>query len=103
VLLLLVPGIVPAFQSLKVRQSRSRGLVEEQSHGFSLLRLGHQHRVAAQHHRLVLHLVPVDPREDAGQPRVRHAVGDPVQQVQVSGPPGLIVHMHHPDPLRTDG
>uniref|UniRef100_A0A8C4FBM1 Secreted protein n=1 Tax=Dicentrarchus labrax TaxID=13489 RepID=A0A8C4FBM1_DICLA len=60
-----------------------------QRHGFCLLRLGHQHCVAAQHHRLVLHLS-----------RVRDAVGYPVQQVQVSRPPGLVVHMHHPDALR---
>uniref|UniRef100_A0A8C1ML60 Uncharacterized protein n=1 Tax=Cyprinus carpio TaxID=7962 RepID=A0A8C1ML60_CYPCA len=58
---------------------RRGGLVEEQRHGLRLLRLGHQHGVAAQHHRLVLHLVPVDPGEDLGEPRVCDTVGDPVQ------------------------
>uniref|UniRef100_A0A8C3A322 Uncharacterized protein n=1 Tax=Cyclopterus lumpus TaxID=8103 RepID=A0A8C3A322_CYCLU len=73
-------------------RGRGRGLVQQQRHGLCLLRLGHQHCVAAQHHGLVLHF-----------PRVRHAVGYPVQQVQVSRPPGLVVHMHHPDALRADG
>ena len=91
-LLLLVPGIVSPLQPLELGQSRGRGLVQQQRHGLRLLRLGHQHRVAAQHHRLVLHLVPVNPREHLGQPRVRHAVGDPVQQVQVSRPLGFVVH-----------
>uniref|UniRef100_A0A8C9RWB0 Uncharacterized protein n=1 Tax=Scleropages formosus TaxID=113540 RepID=A0A8C9RWB0_SCLFO len=59
-----------------------------QRHGLGLLRLGRQHGVAAQHHRLVLQLVPVDPGEDAGQARVRHAVRDAVQQVEVAGPAG---------------
>uniref|UniRef100_A0A8B9U2C0 Uncharacterized protein n=1 Tax=Anas zonorhyncha TaxID=75864 RepID=A0A8B9U2C0_9AVES len=58
-----------------------RGLVEQQSHGLRLLGLGDQHGVAAQHHRLVLQLVAVDPGEDAGQARVGHAVGDAVQQL----------------------
>uniref|UniRef100_A0A4W6DT44 Uncharacterized protein n=1 Tax=Lates calcarifer TaxID=8187 RepID=A0A4W6DT44_LATCA len=71
---------------------RGRSLVQEQRHGLCLLRLGHQHCVAAQHHGLVLHL-----------PRVRDAVGYPVQQIQVSWPSGLVVHMHHPDALRADG
>uniref|UniRef100_A0A8C2C996 Uncharacterized protein n=1 Tax=Cyprinus carpio TaxID=7962 RepID=A0A8C2C996_CYPCA len=59
--------------------TESSSLVEEQRHGLRLLRLGHQHGVAAQHHRLVLHLVPVDPGEDLGEPRVCDTVGDPVQ------------------------
>uniref|UniRef100_A0A8C9TRN3 Uncharacterized protein n=1 Tax=Scleropages formosus TaxID=113540 RepID=A0A8C9TRN3_SCLFO len=62
------------------------GLVQQQRHGLRLLRLGHEHGVTAQHHRLVLHLVPVDPREHLGQARVRHAVRDAVQQVQVARP-----------------
>uniref|UniRef100_A0A3B3HHZ1 Uncharacterized protein n=1 Tax=Oryzias latipes TaxID=8090 RepID=A0A3B3HHZ1_ORYLA len=76
---------------------------QQQRHRLGFLRLGHQHRVAAQHHCFVLHLVPVNPRENLGQPRVRHAVRHPVQQVQVARPPRLVVHMHHPDALRADG
>uniref|UniRef100_A0A673JWC2 Uncharacterized protein n=1 Tax=Sinocyclocheilus rhinocerous TaxID=307959 RepID=A0A673JWC2_9TELE len=70
-----------ATQSLSVSRisSHSKCLVEEQRHGLRLLRLGHQHGVAAQHHRLVLHLVPVDPGEYLGEPRVCDTVGDPVQ------------------------
>uniref|UniRef100_A0A8C4V0E8 Uncharacterized protein n=1 Tax=Falco tinnunculus TaxID=100819 RepID=A0A8C4V0E8_FALTI len=63
-----------------------RGLVEQQGHGLRFLGLGDQHGVAAQHHRLVLQLVAVDPGEDARQARVGHAVGDPVQQVEVARP-----------------
>uniref|UniRef100_A0AAY4DTA0 Secreted protein n=1 Tax=Denticeps clupeoides TaxID=299321 RepID=A0AAY4DTA0_9TELE len=102
-LLLLVPGIVPALEPLKLGQGRGRGLVEEQRHGFGLLRFGHEHRVAAKHHRLVLHLVAVDPGEDFGQPWVGDAVGYPVQQVQMPRPPRLVVHVHHADALRADG
>uniref|UniRef100_A0A3Q3GL28 Secreted protein n=1 Tax=Labrus bergylta TaxID=56723 RepID=A0A3Q3GL28_9LABR len=76
-------------------------LVQQQRHGLCLLWLRHQHCVAAQHHRLVLHLVPVNPGENLGQPRVRDTICYPVQQVQVSWPPGLIVNMHHPDALLT--
>uniref|UniRef100_A0A8C3RLP6 Uncharacterized protein n=1 Tax=Chelydra serpentina TaxID=8475 RepID=A0A8C3RLP6_CHESE len=65
---------------------RGRGLVEQQRHGPRLLGPGQQHRVAAQRHRLVPQLVAVDPGEDAGQPRVGHAVGDAVQQVEVARP-----------------
>uniref|UniRef100_A0A3B4H3J1 Uncharacterized protein n=1 Tax=Pundamilia nyererei TaxID=303518 RepID=A0A3B4H3J1_9CICH len=72
--------------------SRRHRLVQQQRHGFCLLRLGHQHCVAAQHYGLVLHL-----------PRVRDAVGYPVQQVQVSRSPGLVIHMHHADALGADG
>ncbi|MFT7818846.1 large subunit GTPase 1 homolog, partial [Arapaima gigas] len=79
------------------------GLVQQQRHGLGLLRLGHQHGVAAQHHRLVLHLVPVDPREHLGEPRVRHAVRDAVQQVQVARPARSLVRVHHPDALRAHG
>uniref|UniRef100_A0A8C0Z1Z3 Uncharacterized protein n=2 Tax=Canis lupus familiaris TaxID=9615 RepID=A0A8C0Z1Z3_CANLF len=83
-LLLLVPRVVPPLEPLELRQRVGRRLVEQQRHGLRLLGLGHEHRVAAQHHRLVLELVPVHPGEHLGQPRVRHAVGDAVQQVQVA-------------------
>uniref|UniRef100_A0A3B4ZG52 Uncharacterized protein n=1 Tax=Stegastes partitus TaxID=144197 RepID=A0A3B4ZG52_9TELE len=101
-LLLLVPRVVAPLQPLELGQRRGGGLVQQQRHGLRLLRLGHEHRVAAQHHGFVLHLVPVNPRKDLGQPRVGHAVGDPVQQVQVSRPAGLVVHVHHPDALRSN-
>uniref|UniRef100_A0AAY4A3K9 Uncharacterized protein n=1 Tax=Denticeps clupeoides TaxID=299321 RepID=A0AAY4A3K9_9TELE len=71
-------------------------------HGFGFVRLGHQHRVAAEHHGLVLQLVPVDPGEDFGQPRVGDAVGDPVQEVQVAGLLRLLVGVHHAYALRAD-
>uniref|UniRef100_A0A3Q3RFG6 Uncharacterized protein n=1 Tax=Mastacembelus armatus TaxID=205130 RepID=A0A3Q3RFG6_9TELE len=77
-------------------------LVQQQSHGLRLLWLGHQYCVAAQHHGFVLHLVPVNPSENLGKPRIRDAVGYPVKQVQVSRPPGLVIDMHHPDALRAD-
>uniref|UniRef100_A0A8C3KBH6 Uncharacterized protein n=1 Tax=Calidris pygmaea TaxID=425635 RepID=A0A8C3KBH6_9CHAR len=68
---------------------RGRGLVEQQGHGLRLLGLGDQHGVAAQHHRLVLQLVAVDP------------VGDPVQQVEVAGPAQpLVLGVGHADALR---
>lgn len=97
-----MPRVVAPLEPLELGQRRGRGLVEQQRHGFRLLGLGHEHGVAAQHHGLVLHLVPVDPGEDLGQPRVGHAVGDPVQQVQVSRAPRLVVHVHHADALRAD-
>uniref|UniRef100_A0A4W4FIS3 Uncharacterized protein n=1 Tax=Electrophorus electricus TaxID=8005 RepID=A0A4W4FIS3_ELEEL len=78
-LLLLVSRVVPSFQPLEVRQRGGRRLVQEQRHGLRLLRLGHEHGVAAQRYRLVLHLVPIDPGEDLGKPRVCDAVRDPVQ------------------------
>uniref|UniRef100_A0A8C4KKI6 Uncharacterized protein n=1 Tax=Dromaius novaehollandiae TaxID=8790 RepID=A0A8C4KKI6_DRONO len=85
-LLLLVPRVVPLLQPAELGQRRGRGLVEQQGHGLRLLGLGDEHGVAAQHHRLVLQLVAVDPGEDARQARVGHAVGDAVQQVEVAGP-----------------
>uniref|UniRef100_A0A8D0EG84 Prostaglandin E receptor 4 n=1 Tax=Strix occidentalis caurina TaxID=311401 RepID=A0A8D0EG84_STROC len=99
-LLLLVPRVVPLLQSAELGQRRGRGLVEQQGHGLRLLGLGDQHGVAAQHHRLVLQLVAVDPGEDARQPRVGHAVGDPVQQVEVAGPAQpLVLGVGHADHL----
>uniref|UniRef100_A0A8C6JKT4 Uncharacterized protein n=1 Tax=Melopsittacus undulatus TaxID=13146 RepID=A0A8C6JKT4_MELUD len=70
----------------KRSRRRGRGLVEQQGHGLRLLGLRDQHGVAPQHHRLVLQLVAVDPGEDARQARVGHAIGDPVQQVEVARP-----------------
>uniref|UniRef100_A0A8C8APU3 Uncharacterized protein n=1 Tax=Otus sunia TaxID=257818 RepID=A0A8C8APU3_9STRI len=100
-LLLLVPRVVPLLQPAELGQRRGRGLVEQQGHGLRLLGLGDQHGVTAQHHRLVLQLVAVDPGEDARQPRVGHAVGDPVQQVEVAGPAQpLVLGVGHADALR---
>uniref|UniRef100_A0A6I8PFD3 Uncharacterized protein n=1 Tax=Ornithorhynchus anatinus TaxID=9258 RepID=A0A6I8PFD3_ORNAN len=77
-----------------------RGLVEQQGHGLGLLRLGDEHGVAAQHDGLVLHLVAVDPGEDLGQPGVGHAVGHPVEEVEVAGPlEGLVLGVDHADAL----
>uniref|UniRef100_A0A8D3DY89 Uncharacterized protein n=1 Tax=Scophthalmus maximus TaxID=52904 RepID=A0A8D3DY89_SCOMX len=59
--LLLAVGNALVVRSLELGQGRGRGLVQEQRHRLRLLRPGHQHRVAAQHHGLVLHLVPVNP------------------------------------------
>uniref|UniRef100_A0A8D2KX67 Uncharacterized protein n=1 Tax=Varanus komodoensis TaxID=61221 RepID=A0A8D2KX67_VARKO len=73
-------------QALELAEGRVRGLAQQQGHGAGLLRLGEEDGVAAQHHRLVLDLVPVDPRKDLGVPPVGHAVGDAVQQVGVAGP-----------------
>uniref|UniRef100_A0A8C5UGV5 Uncharacterized protein n=1 Tax=Malurus cyaneus samueli TaxID=2593467 RepID=A0A8C5UGV5_9PASS len=77
-LLLLVPRVVPLLQPAELGQCRGRSLVKQQGHGLRLLGLRDQHGVAAQHHRLVLQLVAVDPGEDPGQARVGYAVGDPV-------------------------
>uniref|UniRef100_A0A663DYI7 Uncharacterized protein n=1 Tax=Aquila chrysaetos chrysaetos TaxID=223781 RepID=A0A663DYI7_AQUCH len=91
-------------RAAELGQRRGRGLVEQQGHGLRLLGLGDQHGVAAQHHRLVLQLVAVDPGEDARQARVGHAVGDPVQQVEVAGPAQpLVLGVGHADALRADG
>uniref|UniRef100_A0A8C0TZY1 Uncharacterized protein n=1 Tax=Cyanistes caeruleus TaxID=156563 RepID=A0A8C0TZY1_CYACU len=97
-LLLLVPRVVPLLQPAELGQCRGRSLVEQQGHGLRLLGLGDQHGVAAQHHRLVLQLVAVDPGEDTGQARVGHAVGDPVQQVEMAGPAQpLVLGVGHAD------
>uniref|UniRef100_A0A8C3V0X9 Uncharacterized protein n=1 Tax=Catharus ustulatus TaxID=91951 RepID=A0A8C3V0X9_CATUS len=77
-----------------------RGLVEEQGHGARLVGLGHQHGVAAQHHGLVLHLVPVHPGEHLGVPAVGGAVGDAVQQVRVARPAGPLLAGRHADAMR---
>uniref|UniRef100_A0A8D2N259 Uncharacterized protein n=1 Tax=Zonotrichia albicollis TaxID=44394 RepID=A0A8D2N259_ZONAL len=98
-LLLLVPRVVPLLQPAELGQCRGRSLVEQQGHGLRLLGLGDQHGVAAQHHRLVLQLVAVDPGENTGQARVGHAVGDPVQQVEVAGPAQPLV-LDLPPPSR---
>uniref|UniRef100_A0A670IFY9 Uncharacterized protein n=1 Tax=Podarcis muralis TaxID=64176 RepID=A0A670IFY9_PODMU len=89
-LLLLVPRVGALLQAAELGQRRRRRLVEEQRHGARLLGLGDQHGVAAQQHGLVLHLVPVDPGEEARQARVSHAVGDAVQQVEVAGARGRL-------------
>uniref|UniRef100_A0A3B4TJN2 Uncharacterized protein n=1 Tax=Seriola dumerili TaxID=41447 RepID=A0A3B4TJN2_SERDU len=53
-------------RTIRIRLPPLGSLVKKQRHGFCLLRLGHQHCVAAQHHGLVLHLVPVNPSENLG-------------------------------------
>uniref|UniRef100_A0A8C8S9M1 Uncharacterized protein n=1 Tax=Pelusios castaneus TaxID=367368 RepID=A0A8C8S9M1_9SAUR len=70
-------------------------LLQQPGHGPRLLRLGDQHGVAAQHHRLVFHLVPVDPGEDPRVAPVGHAVGDAVEQVGVAGPPAALLARGH--------
>uniref|UniRef100_A0A8C5TYV4 Uncharacterized protein n=1 Tax=Malurus cyaneus samueli TaxID=2593467 RepID=A0A8C5TYV4_9PASS len=85
-LLLDVAEIALSLEALELVEGGGRGLVEEQGHGPRLVGLGHQHGVAAQHHRLVLHLVPVHPGEHLGVPAVGGAVGDAVQQVRVARP-----------------
>uniref|UniRef100_A0A8C3QAG0 Uncharacterized protein n=1 Tax=Geospiza parvula TaxID=87175 RepID=A0A8C3QAG0_GEOPR len=81
--------------ALELVEGGGRGLVEEQGHGARLVGLGDQHGVAAQHHRLVLHLVPVHPGEHLGVPAVGGAVGDAVQQVRVArGPRRPAPHPH---------
>uniref|UniRef100_A0A8D0EPB7 Uncharacterized protein n=1 Tax=Strix occidentalis caurina TaxID=311401 RepID=A0A8D0EPB7_STROC len=64
--------------ALELVEGGGGGLVEEQGHGARLVGFGDQDGVAAQHHRLVLHLVPVNPGEDLGVPAVGGAVGDAV-------------------------
>uniref|UniRef100_A0A8C8S4J4 Uncharacterized protein n=1 Tax=Pelusios castaneus TaxID=367368 RepID=A0A8C8S4J4_9SAUR len=85
----------------EVGQRGRRGLVEQQRHGPRRLGPRQQHRVAAQHHRLVAQLVAVDPGEDARQARLGRAVGDAVQQVEVAGPARLLGG-RHADALRAD-
>uniref|UniRef100_A0A3B4CHS7 Uncharacterized protein n=1 Tax=Pygocentrus nattereri TaxID=42514 RepID=A0A3B4CHS7_PYGNA len=79
-LLLLVPGIITPLEPLELSQRRRRRLVQQQRHGLGLLRLGHQHGMAAQHDGLVLQLVTIDPGKYLGQAWIGHTVGDPVQQ-----------------------
>uniref|UniRef100_A0A8D0BMA5 Uncharacterized protein n=1 Tax=Salvator merianae TaxID=96440 RepID=A0A8D0BMA5_SALMN len=90
-LLLNVPGVVLPLEALELVEGRVGGLAEQDGHALGLLGLGEQHGVAAQDHRLVLHLVPVDPGEDLGVAAVGHAVGDAVQQVGVAGAAGALL------------
>uniref|UniRef100_A0A674GIG5 Uncharacterized protein n=1 Tax=Taeniopygia guttata TaxID=59729 RepID=A0A674GIG5_TAEGU len=92
-LLLHVAEIALSLEALELVEGGGRGLVEQQGHGARLVGLGEQHGVAAQHHRLVLHLVPVHPGEHLGVAAVGGAVGDAVQQVQT--PAGV-----RPPPVR---
>uniref|UniRef100_A0A8B9N4N4 Uncharacterized protein n=1 Tax=Accipiter nisus TaxID=211598 RepID=A0A8B9N4N4_9AVES len=87
--------------ALELVEGGGGGLVEEQGHGASLVGFGDQDGVAAQHHRLVLHLVPVNPGEDFGVPAVGGAVSDAVQEVRVARPAGSLLAgvMQRPDPL----
>uniref|UniRef100_A0A8B9FSG8 Uncharacterized protein n=1 Tax=Amazona collaria TaxID=241587 RepID=A0A8B9FSG8_9PSIT len=84
-LLLDVAEVVLPLEPLELVEGGRGGLVEEQGHGARLVGLGHEDGVAPQHHRLVLHLVPVDPREHLGVPAVGGAVGDAVQEVPLRG------------------
>uniref|UniRef100_A0A674KAV7 Uncharacterized protein n=1 Tax=Terrapene triunguis TaxID=2587831 RepID=A0A674KAV7_9SAUR len=86
-LLASAPGVVLSLQALEVAEGGAGRLVEQPRHGPRLLRLGEQRGVAAQHHRLVLHLVPVDPGEELGVAAVHRAVGDAAQQVGMARPP----------------
>uniref|UniRef100_A0A8C8B5Z0 Uncharacterized protein n=1 Tax=Otus sunia TaxID=257818 RepID=A0A8C8B5Z0_9STRI len=82
--------------ALELVEGGGGGLVEEQGHGARLVGFGDQDGVAAQHHRLVLHLVPVNPGEDLGVPAVGGAVGDAVQEVRVARPAGSLLAGHTP-------
>uniref|UniRef100_A0A663DNH4 Uncharacterized protein n=1 Tax=Aquila chrysaetos chrysaetos TaxID=223781 RepID=A0A663DNH4_AQUCH len=85
--------------ALELVEGGGGGLVEEQGHGASLVGFGDQDGVAAQHHRLVLHLVPVNPGEDFGVPAVGGAVSDAVQEVRVARPAGSLLAGGHTDAL----
>uniref|UniRef100_A0A670ZIF9 Uncharacterized protein n=1 Tax=Pseudonaja textilis TaxID=8673 RepID=A0A670ZIF9_PSETE len=75
------PRVAPPLQPLELVEGGGRGLEEELGGRLRLLGPGEQHRVAAQRHRLVLHLVPVHPGQDPWVAPVRPAEGDAVQQV----------------------
>uniref|UniRef100_A0A8C4TR41 Uncharacterized protein n=1 Tax=Falco tinnunculus TaxID=100819 RepID=A0A8C4TR41_FALTI len=91
--------IVLPLEPLELVEGGGGGLVEEQGHGARLVGFGDQDSVAAQHHRLVLHLVPVNPGEDLGVPAVGGTVGDAVQEVRMAGPAGSLLAWGHPDAL----
>uniref|UniRef100_A0A8C7E3N5 Uncharacterized protein n=1 Tax=Naja naja TaxID=35670 RepID=A0A8C7E3N5_NAJNA len=88
--LLAPPRVAPPLQPLELVEGGGRGLEEEPGRRLRLLGPGEQHRVAAQRHRLVLHLVPVDPGQDPRVAPVGPAEGDAVQQVGVPGPAALL-------------
>uniref|UniRef100_A0A8B9DNJ7 Uncharacterized protein n=1 Tax=Anser cygnoides TaxID=8845 RepID=A0A8B9DNJ7_ANSCY len=90
-LLLDVADVVLPLEPLELVEGGGGGLEEEQGHGARRGGFGDEDGVAAQHHRLVLHLVPVDPREHLGVPPVGRAVGDAVQQVRVARPAGPLL------------
>uniref|UniRef100_A0A452I1N3 Uncharacterized protein n=1 Tax=Gopherus agassizii TaxID=38772 RepID=A0A452I1N3_9SAUR len=80
----LAPGVLLPLQALEVAEGGAGRLVEQARQGPRRPGLGEQRGVAAQHHGLVLHLVPVDPGEELGAPGVGGAVGDAAQQVDVA-------------------
>uniref|UniRef100_A0A493TLR8 Uncharacterized protein n=1 Tax=Anas platyrhynchos platyrhynchos TaxID=8840 RepID=A0A493TLR8_ANAPP len=84
---------------LELVEGGGGGLEEEQRHGARRGGFGDQDGVAAQHHRLVLHLVPVNPGENLGVPPVGGAVGDTVQQVRVARPAGPLLAGRHADAM----
>uniref|UniRef100_A0AAY4CWJ2 Uncharacterized protein n=1 Tax=Denticeps clupeoides TaxID=299321 RepID=A0AAY4CWJ2_9TELE len=84
-LLAAVAEVAPPLQPLELAEGGGGVLQEAGGEGAGLLRPGQQDGVAAQHHRLVLHLVPVDPGEDLGPVGVGGAVGDAVEGVEVAG------------------
>uniref|UniRef100_A0A3B3XXJ0 Uncharacterized protein n=1 Tax=Poecilia mexicana TaxID=48701 RepID=A0A3B3XXJ0_9TELE len=84
-LLLAVPEIALTLQPLELAESRGGVLVEAQGDSLGFLRLADQHGMTPEHHRHVLHLVPVDPSQDFGPAWVGCAVGDSVQRIQMDG------------------
>uniref|UniRef100_A0A8C3K1J2 Uncharacterized protein n=1 Tax=Calidris pygmaea TaxID=425635 RepID=A0A8C3K1J2_9CHAR len=98
-LLLDVTEIVLPLEAFELVEGGGGGLVEEEGHGARLVGFGDQDGVAAQNHRLVLHLVPVNPGEDLGVPAVGGAVGDAVQEVRVARPAGSLLAGGHTDAL----
>uniref|UniRef100_A0A8C5RS82 Uncharacterized protein n=1 Tax=Laticauda laticaudata TaxID=8630 RepID=A0A8C5RS82_LATLA len=88
--LLASPRVAPPLQPLELVEGGGRGLEEEPGGRLRLLGSGEQHRMAAQRHRLVLHLVPVHPGQDSRVAPVGPAEGDAVQQVGVPGPAALL-------------
>uniref|UniRef100_A0A8B9ZV64 Uncharacterized protein n=1 Tax=Anas zonorhyncha TaxID=75864 RepID=A0A8B9ZV64_9AVES len=96
-LLLDVAAVVLPLEPLELVEGGGGGLEEEQRHGVRRGGFGDQDGVAAQHHRLVLHLVPVNPGENLGVPPVGGAVGDAVQQVRVARPAGPLLTGRHAD------
>uniref|UniRef100_A0A8C5CL34 Uncharacterized protein n=1 Tax=Gadus morhua TaxID=8049 RepID=A0A8C5CL34_GADMO len=77
-LLLPVPEVALALQPLELAEGGGGVAVQAAGDPAGLLRPAEQHCVAAQHHRHVLDLVPVDPRQDLGPAGVGGAAGDPV-------------------------
>uniref|UniRef100_A0A3Q2Y049 Uncharacterized protein n=1 Tax=Hippocampus comes TaxID=109280 RepID=A0A3Q2Y049_HIPCM len=78
-LLLAVPKVTLALETLKLTEGRGGVLIEASRNGLGLLRLTHQDSVTTKDDGHVLNLVPVDPGQDLGPTRVRCTAGDPAQ------------------------